>query len=113
MSATYSYDGEGLSGIEGVLDTVKTARYGLGTASHMGEELERSLEGLRDRLVKVTSFFSVRRHITLAAIGVVLAAALANLARGWLSARHLSKDITRVLSRLGACRRITMVEPQS
>jgi hypothetical protein len=72
-----------------VLDAVKTARYQLGTLSHMSEDLEHSVAGLRAWLEKILLFFSDRRNITLVAASVIVAASLLNHLRGWVNARFL------------------------
>lgn len=80
---------EDFPAIDDVLDAVKTARYQLGTLSHMSEDLEHSVTRLRAFLERVLYFFSDRRHITFVAAGVIAAASLLNYLRGWLSSRFL------------------------
>ena len=89
MENLHEYHGEDFSVIGEVLDTVKSARGQLGTLSHMSEDLEDSVTGLRDWLEKVLLFFSQRRNITLVAASIVIAAALVNHLRGWIDARFL------------------------
>ncbi|RJP27081.1 MAG: hypothetical protein C4536_14395 [Actinobacteria bacterium] len=83
------YLAEDISVISDVLDTVKTARYQLGTLSHMSEDLEESVTVLRDWLEKLLLFFSERRNVTLVAVSIILAAATLNHLRGWVNARFL------------------------
>ncbi len=85
----HDYMEEGLTVIDEVLDLVRTSRGQLGTLSHMSEDLEHSVAGLRAALEGVLSFFSERRNITLVAVSVIVAASLLNHLRGWVSARSL------------------------
>jgi hypothetical protein len=70
-----------------VLDTVKAARYQFGTLSHMSEDLEHSVAGLRAGLESVQEFLSDRRKVTYVAASVILTAAFLNFVSGWLEAR--------------------------
>jgi len=89
METMPGYHEDGFSVIGEVLDTVRSAHGQLGTLSHMSEDLEDSVTGLRDWLEKVLLFFSQRRNITLVAASVITAAALVNHLRGWIDARFL------------------------
>jgi RecA/RadA recombinase len=89
METNSGYPDEDFSVIGEVLDTVRSARGQLGTLSHMSEDLEDSVAGLRDWLEKVLLLFSDRRNITLVAASVIITAALINHLRGWVDARFL------------------------
>ncbi len=89
METTHGYSGEGIPLIGEVLDTVRSARGQLGTLSHVSEDLEGSVAGLRGWLEKVLQFFSYRRNVTVVAVSIIATAALLNYLRGWSYARLL------------------------
>ena len=82
-----------------VLDTVKTARYQLGTISHMSEDLETSVARLRAFLERVLAFLSDNRRVTFVAAGFIAAASLLNLVRGWFSSRFIRSWVYTFSSR--------------
>ena len=89
METMPGYSDQDFHVIGEVLDTVRSARGQLGTLSHVSEDLEESVTGLRDWLEKVLRFFSQRRNVTIVAASVIAAAALLNYMRGWIDARFL------------------------
>lgn len=73
--------------IEDALDTIKTARYQLGTASHLSKELDDFLEGLRNWTERLEAFFTDRSRAALVGALTILSAVLVSYLRGWFAAR--------------------------
>ena len=86
MESTHAFPEEDYPVISDVLDVVKTARYQFGTLAHMGEDLEHSVIGLRERLREILEFFSKRGNIVYTAAAVIATAALLDFIRGWTGA---------------------------
>lgn len=94
MERIYGYPDEDFPIIDDVLDVVKTARYQFGTLAHMGEDLEHSVVGLRDRLGEILSFFSQRRNVIYTAAAVITLFTLLDYLRGWTSAFKIRYSLT-------------------
>jgi hypothetical protein len=106
MEYPYTHRDEDFPIIGEVLDVVKTARYQFGTLSHMSEDLEHSVSGLRTWLEEVQRFFSDRRNITYTAASIIATAALLNYMRGWSSVRDQPLTFVNGLAKLmGSIRR--------
>lgn len=67
--------------LEDALDTVKTARGQLGTYSHMSEDLDRSMDGLRSMVLKIEDFLSSPARRALLTAAFILLVAVLNSIR--------------------------------
>jgi hypothetical protein len=70
------------------LDSVKTTRYQIGTFSHLSEDVDHFLEGVRVWAEQVELFFTNRKHAALVAASIIIASALVNHFRGWFKAHY-------------------------
>jgi hypothetical protein len=70
--------------VEDALDLVKTSRGQLGTFSHMSDDLESNLAGIRSIMDQVEAFFADRRRVTLTVSTLLLTVLLLDYGRGWL-----------------------------
>jgi hypothetical protein len=72
-----------------MLDSVKTTRYQIGTFSHLSDEIDTLLDGLRGFTQRVDGFFSQPLNVALVAAAVIASLALAAHLRGRLAIRSL------------------------
>jgi hypothetical protein len=100
MEFQHAQGDEDIAVIREALDVVKTARYQFGTLTHMSDDLESSVGGLRSWLQGVQEFLSDGRNVALAAASIIAAAVCIDYARGWFKARRGGGQPLRFARRL-------------